>query len=145
MKADRKPVKIWRATINAVVGAVMVGMLFYGVHRGIYEYVYHRDYKMLRSIKLRDLLEHGDDSDTIEMPVKFVSAIHGFKVTRRLSVRAENGKAFFILEFEDGHIQLVPMPAKRYRGIGWLTAYYDIVDAAAKEKLRKMLDIRAKE
>ena len=141
MKADRRSVKIWRATVNAGIGAVMAGVLFYGAYRGIYEYIYYRDYKMVRSIKLRSLFDQGDDPSITELPVKFVSAMHDFKVNRRLSVRAENGKSFFILEFEDGHIQLAPIPVKRYWGVGWLTAYYDILDAAAKEKLRKMLDI----
>ena len=141
MKTDRRSVKIWRAVICACIGAVMAAMSSYGAYRGIYEYIYYRNYKMVRSIKLRDPLKHSDGSNSMEVPVKFVSAMHDSIVIRRLLVRAESGKSFFVMEFDDGHVQLVLMPAKRYRGIGWLTAYYDIANAETQEKLRKMLDI----
>ena len=144
MKTDRRLVRICRAAVGAGIGAVMAAMLSYGAYRGVYEYIYYRDYKSVRSIKLRHPHASGDGAKSIATSVKFVSAMHDSGLARRLLVRAENGKNFFIMEFDDGHVQLILTPAKRYLGIGWLTAYYDIADAATEEKLRKMLDMHCR-
>ena len=116
----------------------------YGIYRGIYEYTYYRDYKSLQNIKLLYVYPWEHDRFEISLQVEFVSSMHNAGVIQKLLVTAENGKSFMIFRFKDNHIQLMSFPIRRYTGIGWLNAYYDITDESAKEKLLKFLDAHRK-
>lgn len=119
-----------------VLGLFAVG---FGTYRGMYEYVYFRDHKTVRSIKLL----HFDDRRRCEvtLPVKFVSAMHDAGVIQKHLVRADSGKSFLIFRFDDGRIQLMAFPVRRYPGIGWMTAFYTVTDTAAEGRLRNAMAV----
>ena len=62
-------------------------------------------------------------------------------VLRKHFVRTGNGKSFLIFRFDDGRIQLMAFPARKYPGIGWMTAFYDVTDAAAERRLREAVTV----
>ena len=60
-------------------------------------------------------------------------------ISAALTLQA-NRKSFMIFRFDDNHIQLMSFPVRKYIGIGWLKAYYDITDKSTTEKLLKLFD-----
>ena len=123
--------------ICAGVCAILLAAAGIGVYRGMYEYIRFRDFKTVRRVKL--LHFDGPEHRPCEMtlPVKFVPRMHDAGVVEKHLVRAENGKSFLIFRFDDGRVQLVAFPARKYPGIGWMTAFYDVTDAAAERRLRE--------
>ena len=137
----------WRSKKTRVciaVGIVALPLLLFGIYLGVFEYVHYRDYKSVRIIRLHHV--YGEERDLCEMdvPVKFVSALHEGKVCRKLPVSAADRRPFMIFLFEDGHIQLIPPARQGYLRKKWLYAYYEITDPAAREKVRKLLDARGR-
>ena len=140
MKKNQKNQKKYRILLWISLSVLLVPAGTYGIYRGIYEYIYYRDYKSLQTIKLLYVYPREHDRFEIALQVKFVSAMHKSGIIQKLIVQAENRKSFMIFRFDDNHIQLMSFPIQKYIGIGWLKAYYDITDKSTKEKLLKLLD-----
>ena len=140
MKKNQKNQKKYRILLWICLSVLLVPAGTYGIYRGIYEYIYYRDYKSLQTIKLLYVYPWEHDRFEIALQVKFVSAMHNAGIIQKLIVQAENRKSFMIFRFDDNHIQLMSFPVQKYIGIGWLKAYYDITDKSTKEKLLKLLD-----
>ena len=140
MKKNQKTHKKYRILLWISLSALLASAGAYGIYRGIYEYIYYRDYKSLQTIKLLYVYPWEHDRCEIALQVKFVSAMHNSGVVQKLITQAENGKTFMVFRFDDNHIQLMSFPVQKYIGIGWLKAYYDITDKSTKEKLLKLLD-----
>ena len=144
MKKIQKTQKKYRILLWICLSVLLASAGVYGIYRGIYEYTYYRDYKSLQNIKLLYVYPWEHDRFEISLQVEFVSSMHNAGVIQKLLVTAENGRSFMIFRFKDNHIQLMSFPIRRYTGIGWLNAYYDITDESAKEKLLKFLDAHRK-
>ena len=144
MKKNQKNQKKYRILLWISLSVLLTSAGAYGIYRGIYEYTYYRDYKSLQNIKLLYVYPWEHDRFEMDLPVKFVSAMHNAGIIQKLIVQAENRKSFMIFRFDDNHIQLMSFPVQKYIGIGWIKAYYDITDKSTKEKLLKLLDIHRK-
>ena len=140
MKKNQKTHKKYRILLWISLSVLLASAGAYGIYRGIYEYIYYRDYKSLQTIKLLYVYPWEHNRFEIALQVKFVSAMHNAGIIQKLIAQAENGKSFMIFRFDDNHIQLMSFPVQKYIGIGWLKAYYDITDKSTKEKLLKLLD-----
>ena len=85
------------------------------------------------------------DSFRIDLPVKFVPEIHNAVVRQKLLIRGENKKSFMIYRYQDNKIQLMSFPIRSYfYSNRCFHAYYEICDAAAIEKLERLLDAHLK-
>lgn len=144
MKKNHEIQKIYRTLLWICLSALLMPAGAYGIYCGIYKYTYYRDYKALQNIELLYVYPREQDRFEIALKVEFVSAMHNTGVIQKLLVTAKNGKSFMIFRFEDNFVQLMSFPVKRYIGIGWSKAYYNITDDDAKEKLLKLLDVRKK-
>ena len=140
MKKNQKNQKKYRILLWISLSVLLASAGAYGIYRGIYEYIYYRDYKSLQTIKLLYVYPWEHNRFEIALQVKFVSAMHNAGIIQKLIAQAENRKSFMIFRFDDNHIQLMSFPVQKYIGIGWLKAYYDITDKSTKEKLLKLLD-----
>ena len=124
------------------VGVILLILLGCGLYWGVYEYIYYRDYKTVKNIKLIHIYPVKHDNFKIELPVKFVSKMHDAEILcQKILVIAENKKTYMIVRYNDDKIQLLSLPVARYfytRKYFW--AYYEIQDAAAEAKLIKLLD-----
>ena len=144
MKKNHEIQEIYRTLLWICLSALLMSAGAYGIYCGIYKYTYYRDYKSLQHIELLYVYPWEQDRFEIALKVEFVSAMHNTGVIQKLLVTAKNGKSFMIFRFEDNFVQLMSFPVKRYIGIGWSKAYYNITDDDAKEKLLKLLDVRKK-
>ena len=144
MKKNQKTQKKYRILLWICLSVLLAAAGAYGIYRGIYEYIYCRDYKSLQNIKLLYVYPWENEPFEIALQVEFVSAMHNAGVVQKLLVQAENGKSFMIFRFDDEHVQLMSFPVRKYPGIGRLKAYYEITDKEAKEKLLKLLDAHRK-
>ena len=144
MNKNQKTHKKYRILLWISLSALLASAGAYGIYRGIYEYIYYRDYKSLQTIKLLYVYPWERDRCEMDLPIKFVPESHNAGVVQKLLVTAENRKSFMIFRYEDNHIQLLSMPIKKYPLIGIVTTYYDLTDAKSKEKLRKLLDAHRK-
>ncbi len=144
MKKNQKTHKKYRILRWISLSVLLASAWAYGIYRGIYEYTYYRNYRLLQNIKLLYVYPWEHNRFEIDLPVKFVPESHNARVVQKLFVTAENRKSFMILLYEDNYIQLLSMPIKKYPLIGIVTSYYDLTDAKSKEKLRKLLDIHRK-
>lgn len=128
------------------IAVVISPLLLYRIYTGIYEYAYYRDYKTVREIKLRHICPWECNRFEADLPVKFVPEKHDAALRQRLLVAAENRKRFMIFRFADDRIRLMAFPVKRYfLSRDYRPAYYEVTDADATAKLRKLLDTCAEE
>ena len=144
MKKNQKNQKKYRILLWISLSALLASAGAYGIYRGIYEYIYYRDYKSLQTIKLLYVYPWEHDRCEMDLPVKFVPESHNAGVVQKLLATTKNRKSFMIFLYEDNHIQLLSMPIKKYPLIGIVTTYYDLTDAKIEEKLRKLLDAHRK-
>ena len=144
MKKNQKTHKKYRILLWISLSVLLASAVAYGIFRGISEYTYYRDYRLLQNIKLLHVYPWECDRSEMDLPVKFVPESHNAGVVQKLLVTAENRKSFMIFLYEDNHIQLLSMPIKKYPLIGIVTTYYDLTDAKIEEKLRKLLDAHRK-
>ena len=143
MKNNQK--KLWYFPVLYGTAFIISVLLVYGVYSGIYEYIYYRDYKTVENIKLLYVYPRESDSFRIDLPVKFVPEIHNAVVRQKLLVRGENKKSFMIYRYQDNKIQLMSFPIRSYfYSNRRFHAYYEICDAAAIEKLERLLDAHLK-
>jgi hypothetical protein len=140
MKKSRKKQKTDHILLWICAAVPLIFVLGYGIYRGICEYGYYRAHKSIQEIKLSFVPHWKLKRFETVLKMKFVSEMHNAGVIQKLPVTAENGKSFMIFRFEDDHIQLMSFPVRKYIGIGFLKAYYDITDKTAKEKILKLLD-----
>ena len=142
MKMNKKAITAGHVLCFIGLGIVLSAVLFYGILRGVFEYTYYRDYKAIRQVKLRHIYARENDRIKMEFPVRFVPRMHDGGVRQKLLVQAEGRRCFMILRFDDGRIQLMAVPIRRQFGMGMMWAYYEVPDAAAREKIRTLLDAR---
>ena len=138
----RKIQKLWHVMLWIFSGILMTLVVIYAFFRVGYEYTYYRDYKSVKNIKTRYIYPWEKDRFETDLPVEFVSEMHNARVVQKLHITAENRKSYTIFRFADDHIQLMRSPVKKFMNIRWITAYYNITDKSAKEKLLKLLDAR---
>lgn len=123
------------------IGIVVLPLLLYGIYMAGYEYTFYRNFKTVHHIKSLHRCTPWNEPFAIELPVNFSDRRHDRRVVQKLIVQAENRKCFMILRFEDEVVQLMAFPFVRYLGLKYYrSAYYDITDRAAREKLYKLLD-----
>ena len=145
MRMLEKPIKPYLIAALAIIGIGVSAVLFYAICQVADDHIYCRDHKAIRDIRLLHVYDREYERFEIELPVKFVPAMHhNAGVRQKLIVRAEDRKCFMILRFEDGRILLIPFPIRRRWLTGWIAVYYEITDTAAKTQLEKLLDAHSR-
>ena len=137
MKIAWKSKKTW---LGIAAGIAALPLLLFGIYLGVFKYIHYRDYKSIRVIRLHHIYGRERNLCEMDIPVKYVSALHEGKVCRKLMVSAADRRPFMIFLFEDGHIQLIPPARQGYLRKKWLFTYYEITDTSARKKVRKLLD-----